>query len=155
MRTATTTAAHPDPFTEVSVKPSPAVTEASGPGAESLYALVSGANTLRLLCGLVELLEAVGHGVTLCIEPAPATLAVLPLLEMLALGILAHEQVIAPLFVVQGIGVQRACDMCLATTAEFAFGAGSAPGAGDEQHQQVAISGPLRPRRARPRAHRW
>lgn len=40
MRTPTTTGDHPDPFSEVSVKPGPKVIETSGPEAQSLFALI-------------------------------------------------------------------------------------------------------------------
>jgi hypothetical protein len=57
-----------------------------------------------------------------------------PLFAVQPFGIFAHEQIVAPLRIRQGIGIQRPRNMRLAAAAKFTFGARAAPGAGNFQH---------------------
>ena len=64
------------------------------------------------------------------VEPAAAAVHVTPALEMDALGIAAHEQVVGPLRVGQRSRLLRARDVRLAAAAEFGLVALAAPGTG-------------------------
>src|SRR5215510_10591417 len=91
-----------------------------------------------------------GYGMAGGIEPAAAAASMVPALEMPALGVLAHEQVVAPLRVGELVGLRRPRDMRLAAIGELALVPLAAIGAGDQQHRaSPSISAPPRRRRAR------
>src|SRR2546428_13879656 len=86
------------------------------------------------LADLPDGFEAGAHGVAQRIEPAPAAARVAPLFVMQALGVLAHEDIVAPLRVGHGVGGGGPDNAAFATAGEFDLGAGAAPGTNDLQH---------------------
>ena len=80
----------------------------------------------RLFADLVGTADPVTHGIAFDVEITPATGGMQPLFAVPAPRILAHEQVIGPLFVAELIGLQRARDMGLAVARELTLVAGTA-----------------------------
>jgi hypothetical protein len=62
-----------------------------------------------------------------------------PLFAVRAFGVLAHEEVVSPLLIGQGIGIQRAGNVGFTATTEFAFSSRAAPGAGNVQHLVLLV----------------
>ena len=80
---------------------------------------------------------AVSNGV----EPAPASRRVEPPLVEVPPRVVAHEQVVGPLRVGEGVGVGRVGDVRLAAVAELDLVAWPAPGARDQQHAALSSVG--------------
>ena len=82
-------------------------------------------------------------------EPTAATLAMQPLFPVQALGIAAHEQVIRPFLIGQGIRFGRPGDIGFAPVTEFTLVACAAPGTFYQQHVPVPLSARPQQRRVR------
>src|SRR5262245_25231285 len=85
------------------------------------------------------------------VEPATAAARMVPALVVDALGIGAHEDIVAPFGVRELLWLQRPCDVGLAAVRELGLLARTAVGAGDQQH---AVALPWFMVSARPRRRR-
>src|SRR3990170_4027259 len=88
--------------------------------------------------------EPVRDGRSHRVEPPAAPGGVEPALGELALGVVAHEQVVGPLLIRERVGVRRVVDVRLPAVAELDLITRPAPWAGDQQHVRPALRRTLR-----------